>query len=173
MVRTVHGAALGRLHIASLSYLPSFRTRTDSFPRMQICVDTTGERVDHAGRKPSEERFFQYTSAGTNNRRKNNNCFYSRENTLPGIRTGFSLQGRSASFEYLCEHSWQGRKFVNDLSLWFYVKMTISLYDSTLRWTSYTVVARNFIIISLSKSRINNVISRKLFINTNKINSVL
>jgi len=86
----------------SSSYLPSFRTRTDSFPRMQILsrrYDATGERVGRAGRKPSEERFFQYTSAATNNRRKNNNCFYSRENTLPSIRTGSSLQGRSASFE--------------------------------------------------------------------------
>lgn len=52
----------------------------------------TGERDGRAGRKPSEERFFQYTSAGANNRRKNNNCFYSRENTSPGIRTGIAAR---------------------------------------------------------------------------------
>lgn len=32
----VHGAASGRMHRAVVSYLPFFRTRTDSFPRMQI-----------------------------------------------------------------------------------------------------------------------------------------
>lgn len=42
-----------------------------------------------------EERFFQNTSADANNRQKNNNCFYSRENTSPKPAS-CCRQGRSA-----------------------------------------------------------------------------
>lgn len=43
--------------------------------------ETAAPGRERERRERKRERFFQNTSADANNRQKNNNCFYSRENT--------------------------------------------------------------------------------------------
>lgn len=108
-------AALGRLHI-TVVVLPAVLPDPGRFVPA-YANPIAPMRREKETETPCEERFFQYTSVGTRTiAGKIITVFTAERIHVAGrIRTGSSLQGRSASLEYLCELALLTslRKFVN------------------------------------------------------------